>query len=125
MTLGFLSLGIGLVGIPVPVIPTTGPILLSAFFFARSSERFHRWLTSHPRFGPAIRDYQAGLGIPMRAKLAALIAIGVTFTLTMLTVVTSVPGRLAMVATAVGILAFIFSRPTKRVTPADVPAAVR
>lgn len=121
-TLGIVSLVVGLVGIVLPLIPTTGPVLLSAFFFARSSERVHGWLINHRRFGPAIRDYQAGLGIPMRAKMTAVAMIALTFGITMLFAVTAWQGRLLLVATAAGILWFILSRPTKRVTAPAVEA---
>ncbi len=111
--LGMVSLAVGLVGMVLPLIPTTGPVLLAAFFFARSSERFHRWLTSHPRFGPLIRDYQAGLGIPMRAKVTAVAMIALTFGLSLTFVVTSPALRVTLVLLAVAIVAFIVSRPTK------------
>ncbi len=121
-SLGLVSLAVGLVGIALPLIPTTGPVLLAAFFFARSSTRVHSWLLRHRMFGPAIRDYQAGLGIPMKAKVTAVVMIAVTFGITMTLVVTAWPWRWALVATAAGVLWFILSRPTKRAaTPvADV-----
>jgi uncharacterized membrane protein YbaN (DUF454 family) len=110
--LGFVFLGLGLVGIVLPLIPTTGPVLLAAFFFARSSTRFHAWLVDHPRFGPGIRDYQAGLGITLRAKLTAVAMIALTFGLSMTFVVRAWQWRALLVATAAGIVWFILSRPT-------------
>jgi len=117
--LGFVSLGVGMLGLVLPLIPTTGPVLLAGFFFARSSERFHRWMLDHPRFGPAIRNYQAGLGIPRRAKILATVMIVLTFSLSMAFVVTATVGRVVLGLLAVGIIAFILSRPT---TPANVVA---
>ncbi len=111
--LGLASLGLGLVGTVLPLIPTTGPILLAGFFFARSSERFHNWLTGHRRFGPLIRDYQAGLGIPMRAKVLAVVMIAATFGASLLLVVKSPGWRVALVLLAAGIVTFIVTRPTK------------
>jgi len=77
--LGFAFLAIGIVGVVLPLIPTTGPLLLAAFFFARSSARFHDRLMGHPRFGPLIADFQAGRGIPLLAKVWALAAMTVAF----------------------------------------------
>ncbi|MEQ1943894.1 YbaN family protein [Mesorhizobium sp. VNQ89] len=69
---GVVSLGLGLAGIPLPLLPTTPFILLSAFCFARGSQRLHGWLMSHPRFGPTIRDWNRNGAISLRArKLAA------------------------------------------------------
>ncbi len=117
LALGMLSLGVGVVGLVLPLVPTTGPVLLAAFFFARSSERFHGWLVNHPRFGQSIRDYQAGLGIPMRAKVLAVVMIAVTFTISLAFVAKAVWLRALLVAVAVGVVAFILSRPTRRLAP--------
>ncbi len=121
MSLGLVSLALGMVGIFLPLIPTTGPIILAGFFFARSSDRFNQWLLAHPRFGPMLRDYQAGLGIPMRAKVLAVAMIAVTFSISIVFVVGTMPWRLALVALAVAIATFIVTRPTRR---ADASVAV-
>jgi uncharacterized membrane protein YbaN (DUF454 family) len=76
---GLLSLGIGIVGIVLPLIPTTPLILLAAYCFARSSERLHAWLVGHPRLGRYISDFEAGRGIPRRAKILALVMASAAF----------------------------------------------
>ena len=116
---GVVSLAIGVIGIAVPLIPTTGPVLLAAFFFARSSDRLHSWITAHRRFGPMIKDYQAGLGIPMRAKVTATVMIAVSFGITIAFAVDNLAVRLLLVATAAGVLAFIYTRPTRPYTQAS------
>jgi uncharacterized membrane protein YbaN (DUF454 family) len=70
--LGWLSVGLGTVGIFVPGLPTTGFFVLSAGCFARSSPRFERWVLELPKVGPLVRDYRAGLGMPRRAKVIAI-----------------------------------------------------
>ena len=70
-----------------------------------------------------MRDYQAGLGIPLYAKVWAVVAIAISFGITMSTVVRSPGGRLAMVATAGAICWYVVSRPTKR--PASEEAGLR
>lgn len=111
--LGFLSLGVAVVGLVLPGIPTTGPVLLSAYFFSRSSERFDNWLIGHRVFGPIVRDWRAGLGFSRRAKALAIVAIAVTFSVTIVFAATNVIVRVALVVLAVGIAAYIYRLPTK------------
>lgn len=72
VTCGALSLVLGIIGIFLPLLPTTPFILLAAACFARGSEKFHHWLITHERFGPLVRDWQAHRSIPFRAKCLAL-----------------------------------------------------
>lgn len=69
--LAYASLGLGIVGVFVPGLPTTVFVLISAWAAAQGSERLHRWLLAHPRFGPLIRDWQAHRAVPRKAKWAA------------------------------------------------------
>ena len=69
---GFICVGLGFVGFYTPGLPGTVFFLLAAACFARSSPRFHAWLLNMPIAGPMIRDYQAGLGMPRRAKVLAI-----------------------------------------------------
>lgn len=73
--LGLLCLAIGVVGIVVPLLPTVPLILLAAFCFARSSERLHSWLISHPRFGPMIDDWHSRGAISPRVKRISTISV--------------------------------------------------
>ena len=71
--LGFLFLALGLLGIPLPILPSTPFILLAAWFFARSSEKWHSWLLSSNLFGPIIRNWEDNRCISRRTKLVAVI----------------------------------------------------
>jgi uncharacterized membrane protein YbaN (DUF454 family) len=81
-TLGIVSLGLGVVGAFVPLLPTTVFLLIAAWAFARSSERWHRYLLDHPKFGPVIRAWRAHRALPRRAKRAALLALAVSAAVT-------------------------------------------
>lgn len=72
MALGLLSLGSAVLGIILPGWPTTIWLIFATFFFVRSSPRFYNGLMNHRVFGPLIRDFRAGLGIPLRAKVFAI-----------------------------------------------------
>ena len=68
---GLLALSIGLIGIVLPLLPTTPFVLLAAYCFSRGSMRFERWLLSHPRLGPLVTDWRAHRAVPLRAKQLA------------------------------------------------------
>lgn len=72
LAIGWLSVALGVIGIFLPVLPTTPFLLLAAACFARSSPRFHAWLVNHPHLGPWIRDYLSGQGIPLKGKVYAI-----------------------------------------------------
>ena len=69
---GWVCVGLGTLGIVVPGLPTTGFFVLAASCFARSSPRFEAWVLGLPGIGPMVADYRAGLGMPRRAKVAAV-----------------------------------------------------
>lgn len=71
--LAWASLGLGVVGVFVPGLPTTVFILISAWAASRGSERLHRWLLRHPRFGPMIEDWQRHRAVSRKAKWMATV----------------------------------------------------
>lgn len=71
--LGWISLVTGIIGIFLPLLPTTPLVLLSAWCFSKSSERFHNWLIHHKYFGPILSDWQSSDGIPRKARNRAII----------------------------------------------------
>ncbi len=120
IALGFVSVATAVAGLFLPVIPTTGPVLLAGFAFSRSSERFDAWLVNHRWFGPIICDWRAGLGFSMRAKVIAVVAIIASFTFTLTKAITNTGGRMAMIVLALAISAYVVSRPTKPPEASDL-----
>jgi len=82
---GWLCFAIGAIGVALPGIPTTGPMILALACFSRSSRRFHDWLYEHPRFGPPLRHWRNHGIIPVRAKAMALGTMAASLVLLLLT----------------------------------------
>jgi uncharacterized membrane protein YbaN (DUF454 family) len=69
---GFLSIAIAILGIFLPLIPTTPLVLLAGYLFGKSSKKFHLWLINNKIFGKYIKNYQAGNGMTRRSKITAI-----------------------------------------------------
>ena len=70
---GGICLLTGLVGLVLPLLPTTPFVLLAAYCFSQGSARYERWLLAHPKFGPMVRDWRSQHAVPLRAKQIAVV----------------------------------------------------
>ena len=84
LSIGFIFLIGAFIGIVVPGIPTTPLILVAAWAFARSSKRFETWLLQHRIFGPIISDWRTNGSIRRSNKIKAVVALVITFAVTMI-----------------------------------------
>lgn len=75
---GSVSLSLGVVGVFLPVLPTTPFLLLAAFCYLRSSERLYDWLMNHWLFGPFLYNYVTYRAIRMRVKVASITVLWAT-----------------------------------------------
>lgn len=122
LALGFFFLGMAFVGVILPFVPTTGPVILAGFLFSKSSERFDRWLAENRFFGMIVRDWRAGRGFSIRSKVIAVVAIALTFSVTILLGTRSPVVRALLAVLAVAIAIYVVSRPTKRTALVDAEA---
>ena len=76
---GLVCVVLGVVGIVLPLLPTTPFLLLAAFCFDRGSPALHNWLTSHTHFGPIISDWHDHGAVPASAKAVAVIFMATAF----------------------------------------------
>ncbi len=109
---GWLALGLGALGLAIPVLPTAPFVLLAAACFLRSSERLHGWLVSHPVFGHHIEDYLAGRGLRVRTKVVALTTLWASVLLSVLVFVPLLAADVAIVAIALAVTVYILRLPT-------------
>lgn len=114
LTLGCVSTAVGVIGIFLPLVPTTGPLLLAAVCFDRSSPRFHSWLMNNRYLGGYIRNYKEGRGLPMMQKVCTIGLLWTTITISIVFAVSAWWGRALLAGIAVAVTAHIVTLPTYR-----------
>lgn len=102
-TVGSIFLAAGLVGIVVPVLPTTPFLILTAACYARSSARCHRWLVTNRVFGRYLNDYLCGRGVSWRVRAGALVFLWTMIVLSVVFFVDSTWLRVLLLVIAVGV----------------------
>ncbi|MDR0510079.1 MAG: YbaN family protein [Rikenellaceae bacterium] len=117
IVLGIVSLCLGILGVFLPVLPTTPFLLLSATLFMRSSKRLYHWLLNHKVFGQYIRSFMENRSIPLKVKV---ISIAVMWASMFSTVFFVINGKLwlqlLLFAIAIGATIHILSYKTKKST---------
>ena len=76
--LGFVSLGFAILGVFLPVLPTTPLLLLTAALFLRGNRHWYEWLMNHPKFGPYISNFVVHKAIPARVKAVSVSMVWIT-----------------------------------------------
>ncbi len=104
VSIGTLFVALGFIGIFVPGLPTTPFLLLAAWCYARSSERFYHWLLTNRWFGEYIKNYQRGRGMRLRDKVVVLLMMWTTMGWTIVYIVPVWWGKLMLLAVAVGVI---------------------
>lgn len=110
--LGWVFVGLGVIGAFLPVMPTVPFLIVAIWCFSRSSKKLHHWLYSHPHFGPPLRDWDRYRVIPPRGKLFAVI--GMAGSLTMVSIFVATDWVLPVVMGSIMLLvaAYVVTRPS-------------
>jgi len=111
---GTALVALGVIGVLVPVLPTTPFLQLAAACYARSSPRFHDWLLNHRLLGRYIRHYREGRGLPWPSKALTLALLWASLLYAGVCVVDALWARLAFLVIAGGVTWHLLSIPTLR-----------
>jgi hypothetical protein len=103
VTLGTIFLVVGIVGILVPVLPTTPFLLLAASFYARGSRKFHNWLVNNRILGAYLKHYVNGKGMSLRAKLFTILLLWTAISFTVAFVIDELVVRIILILVAIGV----------------------
>jgi len=112
MVVGTISLGLGGLGVFLPILPTTPFLLLSAACYYKSSERMHHWMLSNRLFGSYIKSYQEGRGLPLRTKILTLSLLWIVLSYSALFMVNIFIVQIILFMIAIGVSIHIIKLPT-------------
>ena len=96
IALGFIFLGIGAIGIAVPILPTTPFLLLASFFFAKGSKRFHDWFLSTKLYKRYLESFVKSRAMTLKGKLTILIPVSCMLIITFI-LVNNIYARIVLV----------------------------
>jgi len=113
-TAGTVSVGVGIAGIFLPVLPTTPFLLLAAYCYMRSSNRLYRWLMNNRFFGSYVRNYVEGRGMPLHLKIITIALLWTTIGLTTAFGVEHIAIRIVLIIIAVAVTIHIAMIKTKK-----------
>lgn len=110
---GWLCVGLGAIGVVMPLLPTTPFLLLAAACFARASPHIYHWLLNARILGQYIRDYRARLGIPLGTKIIALSVLWITILSSVIWLVPLRPARVLLLLIAAAVSLHLLRLPTR------------
>ena len=111
---GTIFLGFGIIGIFLPILPTTPFLLLSAACYARSSQRFYNWLMNNKWFGNYIKNYREGRGIPLKFKILTISLLWLTILTSIYFVINNFLIEMILIIIAIGVTIHILTIKTYR-----------
>lgn len=114
IALGFAALLLGLIGVFLPILPTTPFILLAAAFFARGSERFHSWLLQHHLTGPLIVDWYEHRSLRAGVKRWAYVLTTISFSSSIL-IIQPIAIKLLLLILYSIVIYFLWRRPVRKI----------
>lgn len=115
---GWLSVVLGVIGIFLPIMPTTPFLLLAAACFVRTSPKFYNWLVGHPRLGKYLVYYLEGKGIPLKAKIYTIALMAISMSVTSY-IVPLLAVKILLPLVGVLVALYIVRQPTLDLSPAS------
>ena len=109
---GSIFLGLGAIGILIPILPTTPFLLLSAACYYKGSERLHQWMLNNRWFGSYLRNYEEGKGIQLRTKALIVSLLWITIGYSAVFVVNVLLLRIVLLGIAVAVSVHVLMLPT-------------
>ena len=106
---GTIFLGFGIIGIFLPVLPTTPFLLLAAACYARSSKRFYDWLMNNKWFGTYIKNYREGRGVPLKFKIFTISLLWITILVSVFFVINNYWVKIILILIAIGVTIHILT----------------
>ena len=106
---GTIFLGFGIIGIFLPILPTTPFLLLAAACYARSSKRFYNWLMNNRWFGTYIKNYREGIGTPLKFKIFTITLLWITILTSVFFVISNFFIELILIIIAIGVTIHILT----------------
>lgn len=114
IVLGYLCVALGVLGIFLPLLPTTPFLLLASFLFFHSSFKARTWLLNHKYLGSYIKDFQVHKSIPLRVKIISVSMLWITISISAFFVIATFWIRILLFAIAIGVTFHILSFKTKK-----------
>ena len=117
---GSISLGLGLLGIFLPLLPTTPFLLLTAYCYFQSSPKLYNWLINQPRIGQYILNFQQNRVIPKKAKISALTMLWASIIFCITVILEKLWLRILLLFIAAGVTIHILSFKSEKLPEEDV-----
>ncbi len=112
LIVGSLALVAGIIGVFLPILPTTPFVLLSAWCFFRSSDKLYKWVINNETFGPTIMNYQQGKGITQKTRIRAIVMMWATISVSAYFFVSNLYVIGIMYLVAISVSVYLYRLPT-------------
>ena len=109
--IGSIAVALAILGLFLPLLPTTPFLLLASACYLRGSKRMHNWLIGNRVFGEYLRNFEEGKGIPLKAKITALVLMWASLFFSIYTV-RIVPLQLMLLAIGLGVSIYLLKMKT-------------
>ena len=117
---GTILIGISIIGIFIPILPTTPFVLLAAGLYAKSSTKFYSWLINNRVLGKYIKNYREGKGIPLNVKIFAISVLWITIGCSAIFAIDILWVRILLAIIAIGVTIHIaLKKPRKKIIPGN------